>query len=109
MCTQPSPAKKYIWQFDFFLSFRQIQFVIWTNTFCHLDKYIWSFGQIQGFVAEEVGRECTCAHPGEGEPTGGELETALETALEIALGAALEIAPETALEIALEIACLLGV
>ena len=105
MCTQPSPAKKYIWQFDFFLSFRQIQFVIWTNTFCHLDKYIWSFGQIQGFVAEEVGRECTCAHPGEGEPTGGELETALE----IALGAALEIAPETALEIALEIACLLGV
>ena len=87
------------------MSFRQIQFVIWTNTFCHLDKYIWSFGQIQGFVAEEVGRECTCAHPGEGEPTGGELETALE----IALGAALEIAPETALEIALEIACLLGV
>ena len=25
-------------------------------------------------VTEEVGRECTCAHPGEGEPTGGELD-----------------------------------
>ena len=47
-----------------------------------------------------MGRECTCAHPGEGEPTGGELDTALETPLEIAL--------ESALEIALEIACLLG-
>ena len=69
---------------------------IGTNTFCHLDKYILSFGQIQGFVAEEVGRECTCAHPGEGEPTGGELDIALESAL------------ETALESALESACWLG-
>ena len=42
--------------------------------FCNLNKIILSFGQIQGFVAEEVGRECTCAHPGEGEPTGGELD-----------------------------------
>ena len=24
------------------------------------------------FFAEEVGRECTCAHPGEGEPSAGE-------------------------------------
>ena len=79
------------------------------NMFCNLNKIILSFGQIQGFVAEEVGRECTCAHPGEGEPTGGELDTALETALEPALETALEIALESALEIALEIACLLGV
>ena len=64
-----------------------------------------SFGQIQGFVAEEVGRECTCAHPGEGEPTGGELDIALESVLESALESAcwlgflMSFSPEQKLEL----------
>ena len=45
---------KYIWHWQIHFQFGQIHLLVWTDTFCNLDKciwqflkYIWKFGQIQ--------------------------------------------------------------